>query len=91
MREASSKFLAAKGKDQRKCKLTTENSLVNAGRLKKENPKRYYEFALLDSLKEPFAKFRYYYRSVGKFRCHYHMDGAWLTSCRPARDPGRYY
>ncbi|KAF4539734.1 uncharacterized protein LTHEOB_9852 [Lasiodiplodia theobromae] len=39
-------------------------NLVNAGRLKKENPKRYYEFALLDSLKEPFAKFRYYYRSV---------------------------
>ncbi|KAL0256939.1 hypothetical protein SLS55_007748 [Diplodia seriata] len=44
--------------------LTAENSLVNAGCLKKENPKRFYEFVLIDSLKEPFAKFRYYYRSV---------------------------
>ncbi|KKY28250.1 putative protein of unknown function DUF1793 [Diplodia seriata] len=39
-------------------------NLVNAGCLKKENPKRFYEFVLIDSLKEPFAKFRYYYRSV---------------------------
>ncbi|OJD29136.1 glutaminase a protein [Diplodia corticola] len=39
-------------------------NLVNAGCLKRENPKRFYDFALIDSLKEPFAKFRYYYRSV---------------------------
>ncbi|KAH7047419.1 hypothetical protein B0J12DRAFT_700481 [Macrophomina phaseolina] len=42
--------------------------LVNAGRLKKENPKRFYKFALIDSLRTPYATFRYYYRSEGMVR-----------------------
>ncbi|EOD52717.1 putative glutaminase a protein [Neofusicoccum parvum UCRNP2] len=42
--------------------------LVNAGCLKKENPKRFYRFALIDSLKKPYVTFRYYYRSLEQLK-----------------------
>ncbi|OCK75284.1 hypothetical protein K432DRAFT_362360 [Lepidopterella palustris CBS 459.81] len=37
--------------------------LVNAGPAKKEHPKRYYTYALVDPVDQPFATFKYYYRS----------------------------
>ena len=41
--------------------------LVNAGRAKKENPKRFYGFSLIDPIDQPFATFKYYYRTQGKY------------------------
>ncbi|KAH6633719.1 hypothetical protein C7974DRAFT_309855 [Boeremia exigua] len=35
--------------------------LVNAGRAGPEHPKRFYKFALIDPVDQPFATFRYYY------------------------------
>lgn len=35
--------------------------LVNAGRAKKENPKRFHRFSLIDPIDQPFATFKYYY------------------------------
>ncbi|KAK4693180.1 hypothetical protein P7C71_g4170, partial [Lecanoromycetidae sp. Uapishka_2] len=40
-------------------------SLVNAGFLPGRSPKRFYKYALLDPLDQPFATFRYYYRTWG--------------------------
>ncbi|KAL9101786.1 MAG: hypothetical protein Q9163_002982 [Psora crenata] len=37
--------------------------LVNAGILPREHPRRFYRYALLDPPDQPFATFRYYYRS----------------------------
>ncbi|KAF2259252.1 hypothetical protein CC78DRAFT_621214 [Lojkania enalia] len=37
--------------------------LVNAGRAGCEHPKRFYKFALVDPIGQPFATFRYYYRT----------------------------
>ncbi|PSN67647.1 hypothetical protein BS50DRAFT_550590 [Corynespora cassiicola Philippines] len=38
-------------------------SLMNAGRAGADHPKRFYRFALIDPLDQPFATFRYYYRT----------------------------
>ncbi|KAL6713333.1 hypothetical protein ACLMJK_008798 [Lecanora helva] len=38
-------------------------NLAKAGPLPTDNPRRYYNFSLLDPLDKPFATFRYYYRS----------------------------
>ncbi|OCL04130.1 hypothetical protein AOQ84DRAFT_367785 [Glonium stellatum] len=35
--------------------------LVNAGRAKKENPKRFYKLSLIDPIDQPFVIFKYYY------------------------------
>ncbi|KAF2729204.1 hypothetical protein EJ04DRAFT_589486 [Polyplosphaeria fusca] len=40
--------------------------LVNAGRAGAEHPKRFYKFALIDPVDQPFATFRYYYRTWGQ-------------------------
>lgn len=37
--------------------------LVNAGRASSEQPKRFYMFALTDPVDQPFATFKYYYRT----------------------------
>ncbi|KAF2824868.1 hypothetical protein CC86DRAFT_456841 [Ophiobolus disseminans] len=37
--------------------------LVNGGRATSEQPKRFYKFALIDPVDQPFATFRYYYRT----------------------------
>jgi hypothetical protein len=37
--------------------------LVNAGRANAEQPKRFYKFALTDPVDQPFATFKYYYRT----------------------------
>jgi hypothetical protein len=41
----------------------TRYSLVNAGRVGAEQPKRFYKFALVDPLDCPYVSFRYYYRT----------------------------
>ena len=38
-------------------------SLVNAGRASSDHPKRFYKFALIDPVDQPFARFHYYYRT----------------------------
>ncbi|KAF2024938.1 hypothetical protein EK21DRAFT_104302 [Setomelanomma holmii] len=43
-------------------------SLVNAGRVNSEQPKRFYKFALIDPGNQPFATFRYLYRSWDQLR-----------------------
>jgi hypothetical protein len=43
-------------------------SLVNAGRVGPEQSKRFYKFALIDPIDQPFATFRYYYRSWNQLR-----------------------
>jgi hypothetical protein len=43
-------------------------SLVNAGRAGPEQPKRFYKFALIDPVDQPFATFRYYYRTWDHLR-----------------------
>ncbi|KAF2686091.1 hypothetical protein K458DRAFT_238457, partial [Lentithecium fluviatile CBS 122367] len=42
--------------------------LVNAGRAGAEQPKRFYKFALIDPTDQPFATFRYYYRTWDQIR-----------------------
>ena len=37
--------------------------MVNAGRAGPEQPKRFYKFALVDPVDQPFATFRYFYRT----------------------------
>ena len=41
-------------------------SLVKAGNLTQEHPKRFYNYALLDPLDKPFASFRYFPRTWGE-------------------------
>ena len=41
----------------------TGNSVNKGGALPRKLPRRYYRYALLDSLDAPFATFRYYCRS----------------------------
>ncbi|KAF1834758.1 hypothetical protein BDW02DRAFT_630140 [Decorospora gaudefroyi] len=43
-------------------------SLVSAGRAGAEQPKRFYKFALIDPIDQPFATFNYYYRSWDQLR-----------------------
>lgn len=45
-----------------------DTSLVNAGRADPEQPKRFYKFALVDPTDQPFASFRYYYRTWDQLR-----------------------
>ncbi len=42
-------------------------SLVNAELVPIKHPQRYYKYALLDPLDQPFATFRYFYRTWGRF------------------------
>ncbi|KAK4949210.1 hypothetical protein LTR66_014048 [Elasticomyces elasticus] len=42
--------------------------LARAGNVKKNEPQRYYTYALLDAIDEPFAIFRYQYRTWGEIR-----------------------
>lgn len=37
--------------------------MINAGRAGPEQPKRFYKFALIDPVDQPFATFRYFYRT----------------------------
>jgi hypothetical protein len=41
---------------------------VNAGRAGPEQPKRFYKFALIDPVDQPFATFRYHYRTWDQLR-----------------------
>ena len=41
------------------------HSFANAGLLPYKHPRRYYNYALLDPLDQPFATFRWYYRTWG--------------------------
>lgn len=41
---------------------------MSAGRAGPEQPKRFYKFALIDPVDQPFATFRYYYRTWGQLR-----------------------
>ncbi|KAF2875637.1 hypothetical protein BDV95DRAFT_603048 [Massariosphaeria phaeospora] len=43
-------------------------NLINAGRAGAEHPKRFYKFALIDPIDQPFATFRYYYRTWEQIR-----------------------
>lgn len=43
-------------------------SLINAGRAGPEQPKRFYKFALIDPVDQPFATFRYHYRTWDQLR-----------------------
>ena len=46
----------------------SEDSLANGDRLSRKHPQRYYKYALVDPLDQPFATFRYYYRTWGMYR-----------------------
>ena len=41
-------------------------SLVNVGTVDEEHPRKFYQYALIDPLDTPFARFRYYYRPWGQ-------------------------
>ena len=41
-------------------------SLIHAGKLERHHPQRFYTYALLDRIDQPFATFRYFYRPWGK-------------------------
>lgn len=43
--------------------LTFQPSLLNAGVLPDDHPRRFYAYSLLDPLDQPFATFRWYYRT----------------------------
>lgn len=51
-----------------RCHGDNRNSLINAGRAGPRQPKRFYEFALIDPIDQPFARFRYYYRTWEQLR-----------------------
>ena len=48
--------------------ILTATRLVSAGRAGPELPKRFYKFALIDPIDQPFATFRYYYRTWDQLR-----------------------
>jgi hypothetical protein len=48
--------------------MLTRDSLANAGRAGGDHPKRFYKFALIDPTDQPFATFRYYYRTWEQLR-----------------------
>lgn len=52
-------------------------SLLNAGRAGPDQPKRYYQFALIDPIGQPFATFRYYYRTWDQLRDLGLLDEEW--------------
>lgn len=41
--------------------------LCNSGKVNKASPQRYYQYALLDPLDQPFASFRWLFRSMGTY------------------------
>ncbi|KAF1353846.1 hypothetical protein BDV97DRAFT_347552 [Delphinella strobiligena] len=45
-----------------------EVELVNTGRVKPYHPQRYYQYALLDPVDEPYVIFRYHLRSMDRLR-----------------------
>ncbi|KAF2106088.1 hypothetical protein BDV96DRAFT_625993 [Lophiotrema nucula] len=68
-------------------------SLVNAGRAGPEIPRRFYKFALVDPVDQPFVTFRYYYRTESQLQ---ELDIQWsnnhvltIDPKTPPRD-GRY-
>ena len=65
-------------------------SLVNAGLLPEEHPRRYYKYALLDPLDQPFATFRYLYRSWGESCPSRSHAGTKLIRTRSARNTRRH-
>ncbi len=52
-----------------------KGSLVNAGRAGGDHPKRFYKFALIDPIDQPFVAFRYYYRTWEQIRYLGLVDG----------------
>ena len=44
----------------------TNTRVLNAGRVRRSDPKRKYTYALLDPVDEPYAIFRYHLLSTGK-------------------------
>ena len=48
--------------------ILTATRFVSAGRAGPELPKRFYKFALIDPIDQPFATFRYYYRTWDQLR-----------------------
>ena len=62
--------------------------MLNAGFLPDDHPQRYYTYSLLDPLDQPFATFRWYYRTWGnesRLPTSWHHKTDFLAS--PARDP----
>jgi hypothetical protein len=55
--------------------MLTRDSLANAGRAGGDHPKRFYKFALIDPTDQPFATFRYYYRTWEQLRYLGLIDG----------------
>ncbi|KAJ4361806.1 hypothetical protein N0V83_010747 [Neocucurbitaria cava] len=51
--------------------------LVNAGRAEAKHPKRFYQFSLIDPIDQPFATFRYYYRTWDQLRDLGLLDEEW--------------
>ena len=62
-------------------------SLINGGYLQYSDPQRYYQYALIDELANPYATFRYYYRTWGKPPCPVLLCFIAHVSYRRARTP----
>jgi hypothetical protein len=58
---------------------TDASSLVKAGRAGPEQPKRFYKFALIDPVDQPFATFCYYYRTWKQLRDLGLLDNEYYT------------
>jgi hypothetical protein len=58
---------------------TNSSSLVNAGRASSDYPKRFYKFALIDPIDQPFATFRYYYRTWEQLENMGLLEQAWRS------------
>jgi hypothetical protein len=64
-------------------------SLTNAGRAGGDHPKRFYKFALIDPTDQPFAIFRYYYRTweqlsyLGLIEGDSDVDFSVIEPCEP--------
>ncbi|CAO2653332.1 Nn.00g027430.m01.CDS01 [Neocucurbitaria sp. VM-36] len=52
-------------------------NLVNAGRAGAKHPKRFYKFSLIDPVDQPFATFRYYYRTWDQLQNLGLLDEEW--------------
>jgi hypothetical protein len=63
--------------------------LVNAGRAGSELPKRFYRFALIDPVDQPFATFRFFYRTwnqlhdLGLLNHEYYAEENYLSVIEP--------
>lgn len=54
--------------------------LINWGRLKEHHPQNYYQYALLDSLDQPYATFRYHIRGGSHVHAHHSDQDSSRTS-----------